>query len=212
MRALIEAPQVDATRGGGAPAEGKIGPNAVTRVAEALQELHGLGVCRDVFAAAHLERHLETTPTQMVDESDAARLHRALVDVLGFEAADRVAQRAGVLTGDYLLAHRIPQPAQSLLRHLPRRLAAALLLRAIARHAWTFAGSGSFSYSFNPALSLRLHGTPICRLVRSDAPACGYYAATFQRVFAAMLGDSTRVIESQCEAQGASQCVFDVSW
>ena len=213
MRAPIEeAPQVDATRGGGALGEGKIGPNAVTRVAEALQEMHGTQLCRDVFAAADLQRHLETAPTEMVDESDAARLHRALVDVLGFEAATLVAQRAGALTGDYLLAYRIPKAAQRLLRHLPRRLAAALLLRAIARHAWTFAGSGAFSYSFNPALSLRLRGAPVCRLLRSDAPACGYYAATFQRVFAAMLGDSTRVVESQCQAQGASQCVFDVSW
>jgi divinyl protochlorophyllide a 8-vinyl-reductase len=212
MHASIEAPQVDATRGGDVPGQGKIGPNAVTRVAEALQEMHGAQLCRDVFAAADLERHLQSAPTQMVDEGDAARLHRALVDVLGFEAADRVAHRAGSLTGDYLLAHRIPQAAQRLLRHLPRRLAAALLLRAIARHAWTFAGSGAFSYSFNPALSLRLRGAPVCQLVRNDAPACGYYAATFERVFAAMLGDSTRVIESQCEAQGASQCVFNVSW
>ncbi len=212
MRAPIEASQNVATRGGGAPGEGKIGPNAVTRVAEALQEKYGATVCRDVFAAAGLERHLQTTPTQMVDESDAALLQRALVDVLGFEAASLVARRAGELTGDYLLAYRIPKSAQRLLRHLPRRLAAALLLRAIARHSWTFAGSGAFSYSFGPALSLRLRKAPICRLVRSDAPACGYYVATFQRVFAAMLGDSTRVIETHCEAQGASECVFDVSW
>ncbi|MGA9600082.1 MAG: bacteriochlorophyll 4-vinyl reductase, partial [Methylocystis sp.] len=128
MNAPIEAPSADATRRGGAPPEGKIGPNAVTRLAEALRELHGTGICRDVFAATGLERHLETTPTQMVDESDAARLHRALVDVLGFGAATRVAQRAGALTGDYLLARRIPKPAQRLLRLLPRRLAAALLL------------------------------------------------------------------------------------
>ncbi|MFY9657700.1 MAG: bacteriochlorophyll 4-vinyl reductase [Methylocystis sp.] len=211
MRASIEAPYVDARRGGGA-GEGKIGPNAVTRVAEALLEMHGTPVCRDVFAAAGLERHLDRAPTQMVDESDAARLHSALVEVLGFEPATRVAQRAGALTGDYLLFHRIPQAAQRLLRRLPRRLAAALLLRAIAKHAWTFAGSGAFSYGFNPALSLRLRGAPICRLVRSDTPACGYYAATFQRVFAAMLGPSTRVVETQCEAQGSSECVFEVSW
>lgn len=212
MNAPIEAPSADATRRGGAPPEGKIGPNAVTRLAEALRELHGTGICRDVFAATGLERHLETTPTQMVDESDAARLHRALVDVLGFGAATRVAQRAGALTGDYLLARRIPKPAQRLLRLLPRRLAAALLLRAMARHAWTFAGSGAFSYGFNPALRLRLRGAPICRLVQSEAPACGYYAATFERVFAAMLGESVRVVETQCEAQGAPECVFDVSW
>jgi len=212
MHAPTEAPCADATRRDGPPREGKIGPNAVTRVAEALREMHGARICRDVFAAAGLERHLEAAPTQMVDESDAARLHRALVETLGFEPATMVAQRAGALTGDYLLAHRIPQPAQRLLRLLPRRLAAALLLRAITRHAWTFAGSGAFSYGFNPTLRLRLRGAPICRLVRSEAPACGYYAATFERVFAAMLGDSVQVVEMQCEAQGAPECVFNVSW
>ncbi len=212
MRAPIEAPSAGATRRGGASRQGKIGPNAIIRVEEALRELHGPRICREVFAVAGLERHLVTAPTQMVDESDAASLHRALVDVLGFAPAVCVAQRAGALTGEYLLAHRVPQPAQRFLRLLPRRLAAALLLRAIARHAWTFAGSGAFSYGFSPALRLRLRGAPICRLVQSDAPACGYYAATFQRVFAAMLGASARVVETQCEAQGAPECVFDVSW
>ncbi len=212
MNTSTEARLAVATRRDGLPCEAKIGPNAVTRVAEALQEMLGTRICRDVFAAAGLERHLETAPTQMVDESDAARLHRALVEVLGFGPAVMVAQRAGALTGDYLLAHRIPKPAQRLLRLLPRRLAAALLLRAIAKHSWTFAGSGAFSYGFDPALCLRLRGAPICRLVRSDEAACGYYAATFQRVFSAMLGESVRVIETQCEAQGAPECVFNVSW
>ena len=47
-------------------------------------------------------------------------------------------------TGDYLLAHRIPKPVQALLKRLPAPLAARVLLAAITRHAWTFAGSGRF--------------------------------------------------------------------
>jgi len=212
MRTLTEAPSVEATARGGAPREGKIGPNAVTRLAEALRELHDASICRGVFAAAGLERHLETAPTEMVDENDAARLHRALVDALGVEAATRVAQRAGGLTGDYLLAHRIPKPAQVLLRLVPRRLAASVLVKAIARHAWTFAGSGAFSYEFAPGLRLRLRGGPICRLLSSEEPACAYFAATFERVFGAMLGQGVRVIETECEAQGATACIFEVRW
>jgi hypothetical protein len=63
------------------------------------------------------------------------------------EVAAEVARSAGRRTADYLLAHRIPKPVQALLKALPARLAARVLLSAIARHAWTFAGSGVFSAS-----------------------------------------------------------------
>lgn len=195
------------------PHAGKIGPNAIIRMAEALLALHGPAVRREVFAAAGLERYLANAPAAMVDELEAAQLNRALIQMLGPEAAAGVARQAGILTGDYLLAHRIPQPAQRLLRHLPRRWAARLLVRAIGRHAWTFAGSGAFGYVFTPlGLQLSLRGAPIARLVNNQAPVCSYYAGTFERVFAAMLGNQVRVRETQCEAQGHAACIFEVTW
>ncbi len=190
----------------------RIGPNAVTRVAEALTARDGPGACRTVFEAAGLAHHLDAPPTAMVDEADVAALHRALFDVLGAEEAAEVAWEAGRLTGLYLLAHRIPRPAQAILRHLRRPLAARILLKAIARHAWTFAGSGTFAHGFDPGLWLRLDGSPVCRDIRTEAPACHYFAATFETVLAAMLGPRTRVVETDCAAAGAAACVFRVAW
>jgi divinyl protochlorophyllide a 8-vinyl-reductase len=165
-----------------------------------------------VFAAAGLAHHLHAPPSAMVDEADVAALHRALFDTVGAEEAAEVAWEAGRLTGLYLLAHRIPRPGQAVLRRVPRPLAARILMKAIARHAWTFAGSGTFAYGFDPDLWLRLEGSPVCRDIRTEAPACHYFAATFETVLAAMLGPRTRVVETDCAAAGAVACMFRVAW
>jgi len=57
----------------------------------------------------------------MVDEREVRRLHGALRDALRPERAARVAHEAGRLTGDDLLAQRIPGPAQAVLRRPPAR-------------------------------------------------------------------------------------------
>lgn len=189
-----------------------IGPNAITRMAEALGTLMGDSLRRDIFASARLSHYLAAPPTRMIPESEVVRLHRAVIDTLGETRAAVVSREAGRLTGDYLLANRIPPMAQRVLRLLPVALAARLLVAAIARHAWTFAGAGEFTYEFSPDLNLRLKGSPICKDLSTQEPACAYFAATFERVFGAMLGPTLRVTEKQCEATGASACVFEVRW
>jgi divinyl protochlorophyllide a 8-vinyl-reductase len=190
-----------------------IGPNAVTRMAEALTAMGGgAALCRSVFESAGLSAYLATPPTRMIPETDVAHLHRAAIERLGEESAADVSREAGRLTGNYLLAHRIPLLAQRVLKRLPRALAARILVKAIARHAWTFAGGGEFTYKFSPQLTLRLKGSPICKGLRTREPACAYFAATFERVFGEMLGPSLRVTETECEATGAAACVFEVHW
>ncbi|MFY9629973.1 MAG: bacteriochlorophyll 4-vinyl reductase [Methylocystis sp.] len=193
-------------------ASGVVGPNAITRIAEALMAKDGAEGCRSVFTAAKVERYLDVPPTRMVDQQEVARLHLVLIETLGAAKASHISREAGRLTGEYLLAKRIPRPVQKILRRLPRRLAAHILVRAIARNAWTFSGSGRFSFSFRPGLRLALIGSPICRLLQTKEPACHYFAGTFERVFREMLGPSTRVSEIECEATGASACLFDVAW
>ena len=124
---------------------GRIGPNAITRVAEVLLPRLGAGTTAAIFERAGLQAYLAHPPQSMVDEAEVSRLHRALRAVVGEAGAREVAFEAGTRTGDYLLAHRIPKPVQWLLRHLPAPLAARVLLAAIRRHAWTFAGSGEFT-------------------------------------------------------------------
>lgn len=189
-----------------------IGPNAITRMAQALSSMLGDALCDKVFAAAGVSHYLASPPTRMIPETDVALLHRAAIELLGEAPAAEVSREAGRLTGEYLLAHRIPRPAQRVLKWLPRALAARILVAAIARHAWTFAGGGEFTYGFSPRLTLQLKGSPICKGVCTQEPACGYFAATFERVFGEILGPSLRVTETECEATGASACVFEVRW
>lgn len=189
-----------------------IGPNAITRMAEALTARGGDALCRHVFARAGLSAYLAAAPAHMIPAADVALLHAALIETQGEAKAAEISSEAGRLTGEYLLAHRIPALAQRVLKKLPRALAARLLVRAIARHAWTFAGGGEFTYDFSPQLILTLTGSPICDRLRTQEPACSYFAATFERVFGEMLGPSLRVKETACAATGAPACVFEVRW
>jgi divinyl protochlorophyllide a 8-vinyl-reductase len=192
--------------------EARIGPNAVTRVAEAVRAQAGVRTAEALFQVAGLAHFLRAPPQEMVDEDDVVALHGALRGLLGPTAADAAAREAGLRTGDYLLTHRIPAPAQRLLRLLPPPLASRALLGAIRRHAWTFAGSGVFTATAGHPTLLRLENCPICRGVHSDAPTCGYFAATFERLFQALVSRHARVTETECAAMGAPACAFAVHW
>lgn len=191
------------------PASGRIGPNAILRVAEALQRR---GRADEVFRAAGLVHHLDAPPATMVDEDDARRLHAALLITLGVREAGQVAREAGEATAAYLLAHRIPKPVQWLLHLLPAPLAARVLLAAITRHAWTFAGSGEFEAQPGRPVVLTIRHNPPCRGLRSDTPACAYYAATFERLFRVLVQRASVVTETRCEARGDRACRFEIRW
>src|SRR6056297_2835466 len=120
----------------------RVGPNAILQTAAALEAQGGRALARQVFDAAGLGALLDDPPAAMVPEAQAAALMRALHATLPPDTARRVSHDAGHRTGDYILQNRIPAPARALLRVLPARLAAPILLRAVAAHAWTFAGSG----------------------------------------------------------------------
>ncbi len=202
-----------AARGGQAPARpgrGRIGPNAITRVAQALRDEVGEPATRAVFARAALDDRLDAPPTDMVDEVEVRRLHLALRDAVGPERAARVAREAGRLTGDYLLAHRIPGPAQAVLKRLPAALAERALLAAVGRHAWTFAGSGRFASAPGRPTVVEIADNPLCRGVSVDAPACHYHAATFERLWRALVSPQVRVVETACCACGAPACRFEL--
>jgi divinyl protochlorophyllide a 8-vinyl-reductase len=190
---------------------GRIGPNAVTRVAEVLVERFGRQPAARVFAAAGLAAYVDTPPTAMIDEDEVIRLHRALRAALG-PAAREVARAAGERTADYVHDHRIPRAVRALLGVLPAPLAARLLLVAITRHAWTFAGSGTFRIESFAPVRLAIRGNPLCRGVVADAPQCDYYAATFERLFVRLVSPLARVREIACEAAGADACVFEIRW
>jgi divinyl protochlorophyllide a 8-vinyl-reductase len=193
--------------GGTLPA-GRIGPNAVTRLAEALGPARG----EAVFRAAGLLHRLREPPGRMVPEAEVTALHRMLRERLGDEAAASVSAEAGRLTARYLLAHRIPRPLQAVLRLLPAGIAARILVSAIRRHAWTFAGSGRFRALPGKPMRLEISGGPIASAGRAAKPVCAYYAATFETLFAALVSPRARVTEIACEASGDPACVFELRW
>ncbi len=195
---------------------GRIGPNAITRVAQALPPRVGSSATWALFDRAGLLHHLRQPPQQMVDEADVRALHREMQRSLGAEAAREVACDAGRATADYLLAHRIPKPAQRLLRLMPAPLAARVLLAAVRRNAWTFTGSGEFTAGVAawPArlAVLRIRHNPLCQGLRSQVPACDYYARCFERLFRVLVHPGARVHEVACEACGDAECRFEVRW
>jgi divinyl protochlorophyllide a 8-vinyl-reductase len=158
----------------------RIGPNAIIQTLAALRERVGGAVTEDLLRAAGLSRYSAEAPSAMVPEQDVSELFHALRGRLDESEAAACARLAGDKTAEYILAHRIPRPAQVVLRLLPPRLAGPVLLASIIKHTWTFAGSGSVSVPRRTPVRIVIAGCPVCRGSRAAAPACGYYAATFE--------------------------------
>ncbi len=191
---------------------GLIGPNAIIRVAETLRDVMGEEATRSIFARAKLEPHLASLPTSMVPEKDVGALQTALFDELAEDEARKIAFEAGLRTGDYLLANRIPKPAQAVLKVLPPSLASRILLGTIKKHSWTFAGTGDFSVTNGRPVVVSIKSCPLCRGRHGANPQCDYYAGTFQRLFEVLVSRRTSVREVTCEATGGPSCAFEISW
>ena len=191
---------------------GRIGPNAVIRLAESLDALESKAVTKRIFIAAGLGDYVEALPQAMVPEDDVTLLHRRLRSDLGDGRAATVSWLAGQRTADYLLANRIPRTVQRVLRLLPARLAAFILLKAIGAHAWTFAGTSRFTWTMGRPVTLHFEDCPLCRGDHAAAPCCSYYAATFERLFRTLINADSAVKETACIATGAGACAFSISY
>lgn len=189
------------------PATGRIGPNVIIQTARALSTRVGDDVA-DRLLVRSTAYTLADLPQEMVDESTANALVRAVHDAYGLAFARDVMQESGRRTGDYLLAHRIPKPAQWLLPLLPSALALRVLLAAIGRHTWTFAGSAHVHITSGDPAVITIHRCPLCAGQRSSEPLCDFYAGTFGRLAQALLGPDGWAEEVACEARGDAACRF----
>jgi divinyl protochlorophyllide a 8-vinyl-reductase len=185
-----------------------IGPNAIIQMVESLRVHWGRPRTQLLLLGLGLGAYDEAPPKNMVPQAQVAALHQCLFGMVEPQDFKTIAQDAGRRTGDYLLANRIPAAVQWVLKRLPDKLAARLLCQAIAKHAWTFAGSGVFSYAWSPGLVFSIQGNPICGGIQSAVPVCDYYAATFERIFRVIVNDDWRVVEQSCQSTGAPACVF----
>ena len=201
-----DAPRIRAAgHGGGMTAGPVVGPNAILQTAAALDAQGGRALARQVFAAAGLGALLDAPPEAMVPEAQAVALMRALHATLPPEAARRVSREAGRRTGAYILRHRIPAPARGLLRLLPARLAAPLLLRAVAAHAWTFAGSGRVEIAGGDPARLMIHDNPLA--VRGS----DWHRAVLEVLFQSLVHPRARVTQTASCATEAGACTFEIA-
>ncbi len=226
-----------AAPGGGAASRGggRIGPNALLQLVPVLERQGGPALRQAVFEAGGVRGPIDRRA--MVPEGAVACVHQAMRRLVP-GLAPGLATAAGTATGDYILAHRIPRAVQVLLRHLPRAIAADLLARAVAGHAWTFAGSGRFSrVRADPPLAreggrgtwpavamgifarkkpgpepvvFEIAGNPLVDGERAGAPVCHWHAAVFQRLFAVLVDPGVEVRETACCACGAPACRFEI--
>ena len=188
-------------------AQARIGPNAVLQHLPVLDALIG-----ENLRAALLHRAgLDAPPPDagMLHEEEVARLHHAVRLFLPAQAA-AIQRAAGLATARYILANRIPRAAQAIIRALPAPLGARVLSAAIARHAWTFAGSGRFRVHRHAPLCFEIADNPLARRA-SPHPVCDWHAAVFEGLFAELVWPDATVTETRCCAAGAPSCRFMIA-
>jgi divinyl protochlorophyllide a 8-vinyl-reductase len=204
------APALGAVTGAGV-AVARIGPNTIIQLAQVLRDrIDEATAARLLFASTGYA--LGALPGAMIDEREAQAFVRAVMHELGEEPGAELLHEAGRRTADYLMAHRIPRPAQWLMRWLPKRAGLALLLEAMRANAWTFAGSGQFTVARTGAgATLMFHDCAMCRDMVASAPVCAFYAGTFARLIGTLITPRAVVREIECHAQGGHCCRFEVS-
>ena len=188
-----------------------IGPNAAIQLAAALTRAGRQDLARDIFDSAGVGDWLAAPPGEMIDQGRAARLHQGVRDRLAWPQAREILRDAGHLTGDYIVANRIPGFFRLLLHVLPRGWRLRLLLDAIGRHAWTFVGTGEFRVR-RGTTTWEVRGNPLCQRERRPRPVCVWHAGVFERLFQRLVSPRARVEEIACEAAGDSCCRFALHW
>lgn len=183
-----------------------IGPNAILQLIPVIEALGGPERVEAMMARAGVFGLPDGT--RMIPEGDAARLHRQL-RLEEPDMAPRLAAEAGRRTADYILANRIPGPVRLVLKILPPGPSARALSHAIARHAWTFAGSGEFRVVTPWTFEIR--DNPIIRGEISERCLCDWHAGVFARLYAVLVDPSATCREVDCGAKGRGHlCRFEV--
>lgn len=192
-------------------ASAKIGPNSIIQTIRVMTESYGREHTEKLL---HDERYPwgSELPTEMVNEEDFLLLVHVLVRSFGIEEARRILSKSGDYTAAYLLAHRIPKPMKWIFPLLPRSVRLNMLMSAIGKHAWTFAGSGRFQYIPGETPTFVIDDCITSRNITSEKPFCSFYEATFTGLLSALVDPQAQVEEKKCRVTGHSQCVFIIRY
>jgi divinyl protochlorophyllide a 8-vinyl-reductase len=181
-----------------------IGPNAVIQLGDVLAALGGTKQ-RSVFSTAGILPYLTSPPASMIREAEVFSLFQTVWLQFPETKALAIMYEAGNKTGDYILHHRIPGAAQKVLKALPARLAIPLLLTAIQKHAWTFAGSGSVKIKRCGQASISICDNPLA------LPGCPWHLGVFEALFRRLTDRYLVFKHTHCCAKGDDVCRFEIS-
>jgi divinyl protochlorophyllide a 8-vinyl-reductase len=97
------------------------------------------------------------------------------------------------------------------LKLLPARLALPILLKAVTRNAWTFAGAANVTSGadWRGQGWIAIDANPICNGV-AGLDGCHWHKAVFQRLFAALVSTRVSVTETHCVGRGDAACRFAI--
>ncbi len=183
-----------------------VGPNAVTQLRDAIQRRCGAKTRHHFFRVAGCEKWENIALDRMIPETIPGALFSSLHLFFRADVADDLAAEAGLGTADYVMANRIPKPARLLLGLLPAPLAARLLLKAIEKHAWTFAGSGRCRVIPGRPAVIKIADNPL------KMPGCVWHVAVFRRLFQTFVSPAAAVQQGHTLQDGTHICRFEIEW
>ncbi|MBM7866419.1 bacteriochlorophyll 4-vinyl reductase [Heliobacterium gestii] len=189
---------------------GKIGPNSIIQTVAALKERYGDSKTAEFLVNIGRSDLTEKLPAEMVDEQQFNELVRSIQSCFGDKELTQLLRRSGELTAAYLLKHRIPVPVQWILGILPVRSGLKMLLAAIEKNAWTFVGTGEYSFTIEKNPKIMIERCVSCRGMSAGEPICAFYEGTFQTLIRTIIDDRAVVTEKTCSAAGAAACVYEI--
>jgi len=184
-------------------APAKIGPNSIIQTVAALEAKYGKAEADARLTVAGQGYLIGNLPSEMVEEDKFHTLVKSLDKELDAGVLAELLNESGQRTAAYLLKVRIPGFFQKLLKPLPPGLAFRLLFFAISKNAWTFAGSGDFSYTTGK--------TPVIT-VKVTCPALpvvgNFYLGTFTKLLKELVNPNTTIDSSITGESGNITCRY----
>ncbi|MEI6847683.1 MAG: bacteriochlorophyll 4-vinyl reductase [Chlorobiaceae bacterium] len=181
----------------------KIGPNSIIQTIAALETKYSKTKAENILRKIGQGYLIGNLPKEMVDESKFHSLVIALQKELGNEQTASILKESGERTAQYLLKVRIPSIFQKLLKLLPPRSAFKLFLFAISKNAWTFAGSGKFSYTTNrlPEITVRV-------TYPTHMAVGNFYLGTFTTLLQTLVNKKTKIKTEINKIENSINCHY----
>ncbi|NTW83069.1 MAG: bacteriochlorophyll 4-vinyl reductase [Chlorobiaceae bacterium] len=181
----------------------KIGPNSIIQTVTALETRFGKTEAEAILKRCGQGHWIGNLPSEMTEESKFHALVGALDNEIGENKTASILEESGRRTAAYLLRVRIPGFFQKILKPLPPGIAFKLLLFAISKNAWTFAGSGEFSYTSGkkPVITVKV--------TYPGRPVVGnFYLGTFEALLEELVNPKTTIKASIKKESGSILCTY----